>query len=89
MALGAGKKEILNFMLGESICPVCAGLLLGKCFAVGASSLLRRILCGLNTVDGVSFAGVLAFSRIIALFAAYVPSRRDMRVDPVVTLRDR
>ena len=87
MALGARKKDILNLMLGESIRPVFAGLLLGTCFAIGVSYLLRRILYGLSTVDSVSFAGVSALFLLIALFAAYVPSRRAMRVDPVVALR--
>jgi predicted permease len=88
MALGARKKDILGLMLGESIRPVLAGLLLGTCFAVGVSFLLRRILYGLSTVDGISFAGISALFLAIALFAAYVPSRRAMRVDPVVALRD-
>jgi macrolide transport system ATP-binding/permease protein len=87
MALGARKKDILRLMLGESIRPVFAGLLLGTGLAVGVSYLLRRILYGLNTVDGISFAGVSALFLFIALFAAYVPSRRAMRVDPVVALR--
>jgi macrolide transport system ATP-binding/permease protein len=87
MALGARKKDVLRLMLGESIRPVFAGLLLGTCFAVGASYLLRRILYGLNALDGISFAGVSALFLVVALFAAYVPSRRAMRVDPVVALR--
>ena len=87
MALGARKKDVLRLMLGESIRPVFAGLLLGSCFAVGASYLLRRILYGLNAVDGISFAGVSALFLVVALAAAYVPSRRAMRVDPVVALR--
>jgi predicted permease len=87
MALGAGKKDILSLMLSESIRPVFAGLLLGTCLAVGVSYLLRRILFGLNTVDGISFAGVSALFLLVALLAAYIPSRRAMRVDPVVALR--
>lgn len=88
LALGASKKDILNLMLGESIRPVLAGLLLGTCFAVGVSYLLRRILYELSVMDGISFGGVPALFLAIALFAAYVPSRRAMRVDPVVALRD-
>ena len=89
MALGATKRDVLGLMLVESMRPVFAGLLLGACFAIGASYLLRRILYGLSTVDGVSFAGVSALFLLIALFAAYVPSRRAMRVEPVVALRDK
>ena len=87
MALGARKKDILSLILAESIRPVSAGLILGACLAVGASYLLRRILYGLNTVDGISFSGVSALFLLIALLAAYVPSRRAMRIDPVVALR--
>ena len=87
IALGAGKQDILGLMLRESTRPVLAGLLVGMCLAVGASYLLRRVLYGLNTVDGVSFAGISILFLTIALFAAYLPSRRAMRVDPVMALR--
>jgi ABC-type antimicrobial peptide transport system permease subunit len=66
---------------------VIAGLLLGMCLAVGASYLLRGFLYGLSTVDGVSFVGVSLLFMAIALLAAYPPSRRAMRVDPIVALR--
>jgi len=57
------------------------------CVAVGASYLLRGVLYGLNRVDGISFAGVSILFLVIALLAAYLPSRRAMRVDPMVALR--
>ena len=41
----------------------------------------------INIVDGVSFAGVSFLFLAIALFAAYLPSRRAMRVDPIMALR--
>lgn len=56
--------------------------------AVGASHLLREVLYGLKTVDGISFAGVSLLFLAIALLASYVPSRRAMRVDPMVALRN-
>ena len=55
--------------------------------SVGVAYLLRGILYGLNTVDAISFIGVTSLFLAIALIAAYVPSRRAMRVDPVVALR--
>jgi putative ABC transport system permease protein len=55
--------------------------------AVGASRALRGLLFGLNTVDGISFAGVSLSFLAVAVLAAYPPSRRAMRVDPMVALR--
>ena len=87
MALGAKKSDVLILMLRESTRPVVAGLIAGMCLAVGASYLLRGVLYGLHTVDGISFAGVSLVFLAIALLASYVPSRRAMRVDPMVALR--
>jgi ABC-type antimicrobial peptide transport system permease subunit len=74
-------------MLRESTRPVIAGLIAGVCLAIGASYLLRGVLYGLNTIDGVSLVGVSALFLAIALLASYMPSRRAMRVDPMVALR--
>ena len=58
MALGANRRDVLLLMLRESTRPVVAGLLAGMILAVGASYLLRNVLYGLNTIDGISFGGV-------------------------------
>jgi predicted permease len=87
MALGAKKSDVLILMLSESTRPVVAGLVAGMCLAEGASYLLRDVLYGLPTVDGISFAGVSLVFLAIALLASYVPSRKAMRVDPIVALR--
>lgn len=87
IALGAKKRDILGLMLRESTRPVFAGLLVGVTLSIGTSYLLRGILYGVNVVDSVSFVGVSLLFLAIALFATYLPSRRAMRVDPVVALR--
>lgn len=87
MAVGAQKRDVLGLVLRESTRPVLFGLIFGMVLAVGASYLLRGILYGLHTVDGMSFVGVSFLFLTIALLAAYPPSRRAMRVDPIVALR--
>jgi len=87
MALGARKRDVLTLILRESARPVVVGLCVGVCLALGASYLLRGVLYGLNTIDGISFIGVSMLFLAIALLAAYVPSRRATRVDPMVALR--
>jgi predicted permease len=87
MAVGAQKRDILGLILRESTHPVLGGLFGGMFLAVGASYLLRGVLYGLNIVDGISFLGVSLLFFAIALLASYPPSRRAMRVDPMVALR--
>jgi predicted permease len=87
MAVGAQKRDILRLILAESGRPLLAGLVAGTLMAIGVSYLLHSLLYGINTVDGISFAGVSLFFLAVALLAAYPPSRRAIRVDPMVALR--
>jgi predicted permease len=87
MALGAQKLGIFVLIQRESMRPVLAGLLVGATLAVSAFYLLRGALYALLTLDSISFAGVAVAFLVIALLAAYVPSRRAMRVDPMEALR--
>ena len=87
MAIGAQKHDILGLILRESTRPVLAGLLVGMFLAVGASYVLRGVLYGLPRIDGISFIGVSLLFLVMAVLAAYPPSRRALRVDPMVALR--
>jgi macrolide transport system ATP-binding/permease protein len=87
MALGARARDVLRLVLGESTRPVVAGLMVGLLFAVAAAYLLRGLLYGVSTVDGVSFVGTSLLFLAIALLAAYAPARRAATVDPNVALR--
>jgi ABC-type antimicrobial peptide transport system permease subunit len=87
MALGARRGQIAALMVRDSTRPVIAGLLVGLALATADSYLLRKVLYGLRPFDGISYAGVSLLLLAIALIAAYVPSRRAMRVDPMAALR--
>ena len=88
MAIGAQKSNVLALMLLGSLRPVVFGLMSGTVLAVGASRLLRGVLYGLSAIDAVSFAGASLLFLVIALAASWLPSRRAMRIDPLVALRD-
>ncbi|MBV8866838.1 MAG: FtsX-like permease family protein [Acidobacteriaceae bacterium] len=87
MAIGAQKRDILALMMREGTRPVLVGLPAGMVVGAGAAHLLRGVLYGLNTVDFISFADASLLLLAIALVATWVPSRRAMRVDPMVALR--
>ncbi len=88
MAIGAPKRNVLSLVMLGSLRPVVAGLLVGLVLASGASRLLRGVLYGLGTIDLISFAGASLLFLIIALAASWLPSRRAMRIDPLVALRE-
>jgi predicted permease len=87
MAIGAQKYDIFALMMRESARPVLTGLVAGMLLAVGASRMLRGVLYGLHTVDGISFLGASFLLLTIAMLATWPPSRRAMRIDPMVALR--
>jgi ABC-type antimicrobial peptide transport system permease subunit len=87
IAVGAQKSDILLLILRESSRPVAAGLGVGILIAIGISYLLRSLFYGLGGIDGVSLAIVTALFVGITLLAAYQPSRRAMRMDPMAALR--
>jgi ABC-type antimicrobial peptide transport system permease subunit len=88
MAIGAQKRDILGVVMRGSLRAVLLGLVAGLGLAVGAARLLRGVLFGLGAVDVVSFAAASLLFLVIALAASWVPSRRAMRIDPLVALRE-
>jgi putative ABC transport system permease protein len=87
MAIGAQKHDILNVVMRGSLRAVLAGLAVGLVLAT-AARLLRGVLYGMGALDVVSFATASALFLTIALAASWLPSRRAMRIDPLVALRD-
>jgi MacB-like periplasmic core domain/FtsX-like permease family len=87
VALGAKKRDILTLILSESTRPVFAGLSAGVVLACGVAYLLRHVLYGIHTIDGISFGGVSVLFVVVALLAALVPSQQALRVEPTVALR--
>lgn len=87
VAIGAQRRDILLLMIRESARPVIAGLLAGIVLAMGAAQLLHGVLYGLSSVDAIAFAGASLLFLIIASLATWLPSRRAMRIDPLVALR--
>ena len=87
MALGARKRDVIVMILRETTRPVLAGLAIGLIGATIATHLMRAILFGVGAFDPISFAGVSILFFLIAMLAAYVPSRRAARIDPMAALR--
>ena len=87
ITLGASPQNVLRLILGESARLVVIGLVIGAAASLALSRYLATLLFGVRATDPLTFAAVAVLLAAVALAAAYVPTRRAMRVDPMVALR--
>jgi predicted lysophospholipase L1 biosynthesis ABC-type transport system permease subunit len=87
LALGAQGRDMLQMVLGQGTKLVLVGVGIGIGAAFGLTRLMRNLLFGVTAHDPLTFAAVSALLILVALLACYIPARRAILVDPVVTLR--
>jgi putative ABC transport system permease protein len=87
MALGARPVQVTGMVLSETAVPVGVGVAIGIVAALGVTRLAEKMLYGVTPTDPISFVGASGLLVLLALIAAYVPSRRAARMSPVETLR--
>jgi len=87
MALGARPAQVTGIVLAETAIPVGAGVVIGVAGALGVTRLAEKMLYGVAPTDPVTFAGASLLLVLLAMLAAYVPSRRAARLSPIETLR--
>ena len=87
LALGAQGRDMLQMVLGQGTKLVLVGVGIGIGSAYGLTRLMRNLLFGVTAHDPLTFAAVSALLILVALLACYIPARRAILVDPVVTLR--
>jgi len=87
MAMGADAGKIMRLVLGQGMRLAIVGTVLGLAGAYGLTRLLANFLFGVKPSDPLAFSIVAATLIVVTLVAAFIPTRRAMRVDPVVALR--
>lgn len=87
MALGATPRSIRRMVLMDGARLAITGLTAGVVCSFGLTRLLAGFLFGVKTKDPVAFIAAVVLLGAVAILAAYVPSRRAMRLDPMVALR--
>jgi putative ABC transport system permease protein len=86
MALGAQRRQMLTMILHQSLTMAAIGIGVGLLGAFAATRLLSALLFGVGTTDLLTFGAVIILLGAAALFAALLPARRAMKVDPVIAL---
>jgi putative ABC transport system permease protein len=87
LALGAAPERVQSLVVREGLTLAAGGLALGAVAAVFAVQLLRTVLFSVTPWDPAAW--VLASGALLAAaaFAAWIPARRVVRVDPANALR--
>ena len=87
IALGAQRRDVLRLVLSDGAKLAFFGIAMGIAGAIALTRVMTSLLFEVKPTDPETFAVVATLLAIVALAACYVPTRRAMRVDPVVALR--
>ena len=87
MALGATPGIVVRLVLGQSLRFAMWGVAAGLALAFGGALVLRHLLTVINAFDAASYALGAAIVVTASLAAAFFPSSRAARINPVETLR--
>jgi putative ABC transport system permease protein len=87
MALGAQPGDVLRMVLAQGAKLATAGVLAGIVAALFLTRLLTKFLFAVSPADPVTFAAVALGILFAAVMASYIPARRALTVDPLMTLR--
>ena len=87
MALGACARDVQRLILRETLRPVAVGVSIGIAMAIATTRVLQAVLFGISPYDPIAFIGAPLIMFAIAAAAAFMPTRRAMRVNPMSVLR--
>ena len=87
-ALGATGGGIARLVVGEGFRFVGLGVAAGLAASLATTRFLGRLLYGLSPGDPVTLVLVAGVLMGVAALATWLPTRRALRVDPAVTLRE-
>jgi macrolide transport system ATP-binding/permease protein len=87
MALGAQRTTVYRMILREAFSLIVAGLVLGVACSLGATSLMRSLLFGIQAWDVATLASVAGVLALAAVLASFLPAYRAASVNPVQALR--
>jgi putative ABC transport system permease protein len=87
LALGASSARLVKDVVRDGLKLVLAGLTLGLFAALALVRLVRLFLFDVKPYDPIALLGALILLLIVGLVAAWAPSRRITKVDPMASLR--
>ena len=86
MALGAQTGDVLRMVIRQAMVLAVIGVTLGLAASYALTSLMSKLLFGVQPTDPATFVGTAAILSITALLASYLPARRATKIDPLQAL---
>ena len=87
IAMGATERGVTGLVLKQSMGLAAVGIPLGALLGLGVSRIFASALVMINTFDALAYSGAVLLVLVTCAAAAYFPSRRAARIDPISTLR--
>ena len=87
MALGATSVDVLKLVVGQAVLFAAIGLAIGLGAAFAVTRWMASELFNVSAQDPLTFISVPIVLGIVALMASYIPARRAIKVDPMISLR--
>jgi len=87
MAVGAQRGSVYGLVMREAGRLTGMGVVVGLLCAVGAATLMRKLLFGTAAWDAATLSAVAMMLGVSALMASFIPAHRAASVNPVDALR--
>jgi ABC-type antimicrobial peptide transport system permease subunit len=87
IALGTSQGRIVRMEIRNAMVFVGIGIGLGLMLVATSARLLQVSLVGVSMVDPQTLTATVIIVILSALMAAFIPSRKAARVDPITALR--
>jgi putative ABC transport system permease protein len=87
VALGAARRDVTRLVLSHTFWPTVIGIFVGVGAATWLTRLMVSMVYGVTPLDPVAFVGGVLVLLSVALAGTWIPTRRAIRIDPLVALR--
>ncbi len=87
MAIGAHRAQVMKMVLVDGCSAVLLGMIGGLLLSLVVTPLLGGLLFGVRPSSPANYAVILVLVLVVSVFAALIPARRAMKIDPLTALR--
>ncbi len=87
MSLGASSSAVLSLVLSRTATLIAVGTVMGLGLMLAAGRFFAPVLYGVSARDPMAYLLTALLMAVVATIACFVPARRAIKVDPLISLR--